>query len=286
MIRAINLDSSFLPVPVPEIEFDLVKFSAGEVHIKLNNRINYEKITKVVITHRVQSSDDLMLIFLTTDALRRKGITSIDLVLPYLPYARQDRQCVDGEPFSLEVLAKLINSQDYLKVITFDVHSLVASTLINRLENVSNEDYVNRTLLVLNQVRKITDISLVSPDKGASQKSKALFESTRVFTNLIQCEKTRDPQTGALSGFTVLAEDLKGRDCLIVDDICDGGGTFIGVAKALKNRNAGDLYLFVTHGIFSRGFTELRKYYKDIFTTNTFKDWNMDGVVKQFKIGL
>ena len=76
---------------------------------------------------------------------------------------------------------------------------------------------------------------------------------------------------------------MEGSDILIVDDICDGGRTFIGLAEELKKKNAGDLYLFVTHGIFSQGFSELKKHFKKIFSTNSFNDFNQDDVL-QFKI--
>jgi ribose-phosphate pyrophosphokinase len=91
---------------------------------------------------------------------------------------------------------------------------------------------------------------------------------------VVECSKSRDVKTGKLTGFKVYAEDLEGKDCLIVDDICDGGGTFIGLAGELKKKNAGNLYLAVTHGIFSKGFEELEKCFDKIFTTDSFKEIN------------
>ena len=87
-----------------------------------------------------------------------------------------------------------------------------------------------------------------------------------------------------LTGFKVYAEDLKGCDCLIVDDICDGGGTFIGLANELKNKNAGKLYLAVSHGIFSRGFDDLEKCFTKIFTTDSIKKPEHNSLT-QIKIG-
>ncbi|MAX71916.1 MAG: hypothetical protein CMC76_12600 [Flavobacteriaceae bacterium] len=77
-----------------------------------------------------------------------------------------------------------------------------------------------------------------------------------------------------MEGFRVYEDDLQGKDCLIVDDICDGGGTFIGLAKELKKHNAGNLYLAVSHGIFSKGLEELNQYFTKIFTTDSFKTVN------------
>ena len=90
-------------------------------------------------------------------------------------------------------------------------------------------------------------------------------------------------QTGKLEGFQVYEEDLKGKTCLIVDDICDGGGTFLGMAKALKAKHAGTLYLAVSHGIFSKNLKALKQTFKAIYTTNSFKDINEKGM-KQIPI--
>ena len=84
--------------------------------------------------------------------------------------------------------------------------------------------------------------------------------------------RDRDVKTGKLKEFIVYANDIDNQDCLIVDDICDGGGTFIGLAEELKKKGAGKLYLAVTHGIFSKGFDGLDQYFEQIFTTNSIKE--------------
>jgi ribose-phosphate pyrophosphokinase len=89
---------------------------------------------------------------------------------------------------------------------------------------------------------------------------------------VVACEKIRDVKTGHLSGFSVFSDDLKGKDCLITDDICDGGGTFLGIADALRKKGAGWVYLAVSHGIFSHGFEKLEAALDGIFTTDSFKD--------------
>ena len=80
----------------------------------------------------------------------------------------------------------------------------------------------------------------------------------------------RDVKTGKLSGFKVYSDDLEGQDCIIVDDICDAGGTFMGLATELKKKNAGKLFLAVSHGIFSKGLDNLTQYFDTIFTTDSF----------------
>lgn len=280
-VRALNLDGMFIPVPAPEIEFDLFKFSGGELNIKLNSYINYSDVDKVVITHRVKNMDDLMAILIAKNALEIKGISEFDLIMPYIPYARQDRQCFDGESFTLKVFTSLLNTANFNTVYCLDAHSNVAPALINNCVNLSSERYVLAGLLDILVTEAMSSILLVSPDSGANHKSNDLFKSGR-FEGLVKCDKKRD-SSGNLSGFEVFASNLNGMPCFISDDICDGGGTFLGLAKELKKKNAGNLYLFVTHGIFSKGLEELSGEFKRIYTTNSFSD--LDNV-KQFKIYL
>jgi ribose-phosphate pyrophosphokinase len=279
MIRSLNLDGMFIPTSLPEIEFNMLQFKGGEVHIKLKNNIDYDEIDNVVITNRFIGGNDIMQLLITKDALERKGIKNFDLVMPYIPYARQDRQCVEGESFTLKVFANIINSANFNKVFVIDAHSDVAPALINNCVNISNQEYVKLAFWAIGN----PDVLLISPDSGANKKSNKLFDNLKVFPELIKCDKRRNMSTGELSGFEVFADDLKGKSCLIIDDICDGGRTFIGIAEELKKKNAGDIYLFITHGIFSYGTEELAKHFKKIFCTNSFKDIQ-DELIIQFKI--
>lgn len=291
MIRSINLDPMFVPVPYPEIKFEAFKFSGGEQHIRLNNLIDYSKIDGVIMSQRIHDGDDIMKILVAKDALMLKGIKKFDLVIPYVPYARQDRQCADGESFSLKVFTSLINAQNFDHIYVMDAHSNVAPGLLNNCINIDNSQYVS---MALDDMEILGPVYSVSPDSGSNSKNHSLIRKIGRFEKIIACDKIRDPKTGKLSGFQVFAEDLNKVDCMIVDDLCDAGGTFIGIAKELKEKNAGDIYLFVTHGIFSKGFKELSEHFKKIYCTNSFSDiqdnWldkkelYIRDLVKQFKI--
>ena len=287
MIRSLNLDGRFVPVPFPEIEFRMLKFPGGESHPKLNNRIDYSNVRKVVITHRVKNGDDLMQIMLAQNALKGKGVKQFDLIIPYLPYARQDRVCANGEAFSLKVFADLINMMAFDNVHIVDAHSDVTPALINNCHNQSNLNYVKQT------VAELGEVILVSPDAGSNKKVNKLAKNLNI-NHVVKCDKVRNTDTGELSNFEVFTSDLGGIDCLIVDDICDGGFTFIGIAEELRKKNAGDIYLFITHGIFSKGFTHLLENFKRVFTTNSFGDVSsglfpsevLEKYVTQFKIAI
>lgn len=291
MTRALHLDPNFIPVVFPEIEYDLLTFPGGELHPKLNPKINYSEIDRVVITHRVNNSNAIMSILTIADALRRLGVKSLDLIMPYIPYARQDRYENLGEAFTLKVFASLINSVGFDKIYVLDAHSEVSLALIDNIDHISNSYYVYKTIMDIGRL----GLFLVSPDSGANKKINKLYshlvnvDLISSLSGVIKCDKVRNVHTGKLSGFEVFMSDIKGKPCLIVDDICDGGGTFIGLAEKLKEHNAGDLYLYATHGIFSDPdkFLMLQKHFKKIYTTNSFKDlpFNLANF-KQFKLQL
>jgi ribose-phosphate pyrophosphokinase len=281
MTRSLNIDGMFVPTAIPEIEFTMMQFKGGEMHIKLNNHINYSQVEKVVITNRFRNADDIIKVLIAKDALQRKGVKNFDLIMPYIPYARQDRQCVDGESFTLKVFTDIINSANFDKVFVVDAHSDVAPALLNNCMNLSNEPYVQLAYYAIG----IPEVILVSPDSGANKKVNKLFDNLKLFTKIVKCDKRRNMATGELSFFEVFTDDLGGKPCLIVDDICDGGRTFIGIAEELKKKNAGDIYLFITHGIFSYGTEELTKNFKKVYCTNSFRDID-DELILQFKINV
>lgn len=270
MIRSLNIDPMFIPTALPEIEHQFITFGGGEQHIKLNTLIMYHNIDKVVITHRVKNGDDIMKILIAVDALKRQGVKTFDLIMPYIPYARQDRQCAEGESFTLKVFTDIINSIGFEKVTVFDAHSDVAPALINNCVNASNNVFVATTLLLLE--RKVI---LVSPDSGANKKTNKLYDvlNKDLINGIVKCDKKRNTKDGSLSGFEVFADDLERNPCLIVDDICARGGTFKGIAQALKEKRAGLIYLFVTH---YEGTANEKELYdagiEHVFKTNSMND--------------
>ncbi|MDQ0967250.1 ribose-phosphate pyrophosphokinase [Flavobacterium sp. W4I14] len=269
----LNLNPSFTPLGENNlIEYKSFLFAGGEPHIKISN--NFDVAAPVTITQRVNSFNDLGMICITVDALRRMGVKEIELFIPYFPAARQDRVMIPGEPLSVKVYADIINAMALASVTVFDPHSEVTPALLNNCVTVSNREFIKQVIANIG-----TEVKLISPDGGALKKIYKVSEFLGG-AEVVECSKSRDVKTGKLSGFRVYAEDLTGADCLIVDDICDGGGTFIGLAEALKAKNAGKLYLAISHGIFSKGFDELGKYFEQIFTTDSIKEVDHEGVTQ------
>ncbi|TDX09205.1 ribose-phosphate diphosphokinase [Flavobacterium sp. S87F.05.LMB.W.Kidney.N] len=266
----LNLDPKFAPFQnQEEIKFQSFTFSGGEPHIKINP--DFDRNHKITITHRLNSFNDLGLLCITVDALRRMDVKIIDLFIPYFPAARQDRVMIPGEPLSVKVYADIINALQLNKVFVFDAHSEVTPALLNNSTVIPNYTFIRE---VLNRIGE--NVKLISPDGGALKKIYKVSEFLGG-AEVVECSKSRDVKTGRLSGFKVYEDDLQGIDCLIVDDICDGGGTFVGLAEELKNKNAGKLYLAVSHGIFNKGF-EVLNCFDAIFTTNSVKDFEGESV--------
>ncbi len=265
----LHLDSNFTPFG-KSINFETFTFSGGEPHIKIKETVK----GAITITQRITSFNDLGFVLLATDALRRMNVQEINVFIPYFPAARQDRVMVSGEPLSVKVYADIINSQNYEKVTVFDPHSEVTPALLNNVEIIDNHEFVKRCLETIKE-----EIVLISPDGGALKK---IYKLSAYLGGIevIECSKKRDVKTGQLSGFTVYTDDLHGKTGIVIDDICDGGGTFLGLGKALQEKNSGDLHLIVSHGIFNKGCEQLEKIYKTIFTTNSFRNVESTHVVQ------
>ena len=272
----LNLDPEFTPFAKgTNIDFQSFIFSGGEPHIKIISDLS--SVENVRISHRIKSFNDMGLLLLAVDSIKRYGVKEIELTIPYFPAARQDRLMVPGESLSVKVYADLINSLKLDKVTIYDSHSEVAIALLNNCNAVSNHRFIERVL------EKTGKLILVSPDGGALKK---IYKVSAYLGGIkvVECSKLRDVKTGKLSGFKVYSDDLEGQDCIIVDDICDAGGTFMGLATELKKKNVGKLYLAVSHGIFSKGLDSLTQYFETIFTTDSFNTINPHPQVVQLKL--
>lgn len=259
---------------------ELKKFAGGECHVKFLTEI--KEGDKVHINTRLNSSDDVMNLCLAVDALRNMYVNYIEVFIPYIPYARQDRVMVPGEPLSIKVFANIINSLNLNKVIVFDAHSDVSVALFNNCQNIANYEMVKRFLTELN----LTDFTLVSPDLGAYKKVDKLASKINYKGQIATGIKVRDLATGQIIKSDINTDNLNGKACIVVDDICDGGRTFIELAAALKAKNAGDLYFIASHGIFSHNALERLKEagYKNVCSSNSISNIEVSNFYKSYNL--
>lgn len=244
-------------------EVQRFRFPGGETQIRITPSLPPAGWQRAQVTAKLISSDDVMALLLLTDAVRRLNpAVAIDLICPYLPYARQDRVAYPGEALSAKVFCSLINAQGFASVEVWDAHSDVALALLDRVTNVPASVFANR-------IAQPNDI-IVAPDAGAAKRAGACAKLAGL--RFVQAEKIRDTNTGAITATKVHSDHVGQSDFLIVDDICDGGRTFIELAKVLRPLTDGCIKLYVTHGIFSSGFDVLADGIDRIFVANPFPD--------------
>ena len=243
------------------IGFEHTKFSfpCGELHVKLKNP---ERGRRVSLHFNFEKNEDLIELLLVCDALKQVGMILEGIAMPYVPFGRQDRAAVAGESFSLKVFADLINSCEAKVVEIIDPHSDVTTALINNCRVVTQDRVFARYF----EDRK--DFYLISPDGGALKKIYKLAARPEVDPlGVIECTKERDVKPGEISRTVVHHHlSLKGKDCVMVDDICDGGRTFIEIAKVLREKEAGKITLMVTHGKFTKGLDVFKGLIDEIYT--------------------
>ncbi len=195
------------------------------------------------------------------DLLDELGVKAY-LSLPYLPYGRQDKSVGNEATFALRTFAKLLNKLNFVTVSIMDPHSRLALALIE------NSSAMYPEALVTGAINECKSDLICYPDKGALDKYSTMYP----FVRFIYGEKQRDPLTGQI-GYYALVGDPKGKRVMIIDDLVDGGATFILLTKALKDCGAEDVSLFATHGIFSKGTQVL-------FDAGISRIFTKDGEVK------
>lgn len=251
-----------------EIPFKSFTFPDGQPHLKIETAHLTDEEVRCRILTRIASPNDLLKVVLAKSVLEDAGFERIELVVSYLMAARMDRVMTVGEPFSLRVVTDILNSAGFSKISVFDPHSEVTTALLRRSVAIPNYHFVKDCLDEFLAKHQQTDYWLISPDAGALKKIHGVAQFVGA-EHVAECMKVRDVKTGHLSGFKTLEADFEGKTCVIVDDICDGGGTFAGLGGLLKEHNAGKVVLIVSHGIFSKGFDIPNIDF--IYTTDSFK---------------
>ncbi len=196
----------------------------------------------------------------------------ISLAIPYMPHARYDRYMTGDDAHMLKIFAKQLNSLGLSAVFICDPHSTVTEALVDNVVVCSQHNLVERFVR-----RKRIDVEsydyIVAPDIGAVKKAQKIADQYKL--PLVVLNKVRDLETGNITGLEILGKLVFAETdtFLIVDDLCDGGRTFVEVAKTLKAFGGGDVDLYVTHGIFSQGVENLvDNGIRHVYSTNSFKD--------------
>lgn len=250
-------------------------FPAGEAHIKREDRRALEPVEIAILQPSTNSiHDDLFHLAMWSNYILwenadryPEGPSKRVALIPYFPGARADR----GRPFGLGVYADFIHSLELDQIVVFDPHSGMTGDALHAAADRLSFVYPHDVLSASTEYAGI-----IAPDKGAVARAGAVADKMGI--PLYTAEKTRDFETGKLSGYELLdmPSDRKSKHLterfLVVDDICDGGGTFVLLADAFRKlRPEGELDLYVSHGVFSgNAFDNLHTGYDMVATTNSY----------------
>jgi ribose-phosphate pyrophosphokinase len=276
-----------------DIKYKVSNFPDGQQSITLATIFPKDLENKsVTIKSRLNSFLDLELIICANQALIELGIqnsafklSEINLYTPYFIGARSDRKFLNGQSNYLKtVICPIVNSQNFNRVTILDPHSDVLEACINNFQKITNVSFAKDAIIDIND-----KITLVSPDAGALKKIYDVASAVDC-SDIIVANKLRDLKSGKIIRTDVpnLDQEPGSKTFVIVDDICDGGRTFVEIAKAIRDVRTKEIfndkiYLVVTHGIFTAGFEELEKWFTGVYTTNSVKEIEND-LVKQLNV--
>lgn len=255
--------SSYLNIPLTPIE--VKEFNDGETYIHIEKSVRGAKVFIVQPTSPPVNKH-LMELLLIIDACKRASAKEINAIVPYYGYSRQDRKTQPREPISAKLVANLIEAAGADRVVTFDLH-------VDQIQGFFNIPVDNLEALpsIANYIldKKLKDIVVVAPDVGGAKRARRLAKL--LDTNIAIIDKRR-PAHGVTEVLNIIGE-IKGKNCVIVDDIIDTAGTITSAAKELKQKGAKDIFLAATHPIFSGPAVKRLqdKSIKEIVVTNTIQ---------------
>ena len=226
------------------INTNIRKFADGEIYIEINENIRGNSIF-VIQSISSPANDNLMELLLCIDALKRSSAKNITTVIPYFGYARQDRKVVPRTSISAKLVSNLITKAGADRVVTVDLHAGQIQGFFD-----IPVDNLFCTPIFARHIKKnikSKNIICVAPDVGGTERARALGKSLDVGLAIVD---KRRPAPGKSQVMNIVG-NVKDKICIVIDDIIDSGGTIINSAKALKDRGAKEVYVYITHGVLS-----------------------------------
>lgn len=246
------------------IKYSISRFPDGEVQITLDEFSHKDEIN---IKCRITSAEDLFILMQVSDILVRHGML-FSISIYYLMGMRMDRVMDFNRPFTLKMIVSILDHLGAIDVAIFCPHSDVCLDLFRPgyAAKIYSEEWEKF-------MESLTGYQIVLPDAGAVDR---YFYSQEVPSDIIIGKKVRDIATGNISSIEVVnPEAIDGRPLLLIDDLCDGGGTFIGLASAIKKVCPNvKIDIVVNHMVNPKGIENLSKNFNHVWFSNSYKDWN------------
>lgn len=228
------------------IDARVERFNDGEVFVEVFQNVRGEDMFVIQPTSN-PANDNLMELLIMTDALRRSSASRITAVIPYFGYARQDRRTKARTPISAKLVANLITQSGIARVLTMDLHA----AQIQGFFDIPVDNLYASPIFALD-IRhhfknSMKDVMIISPDVGGVARARELAQ--RLEADLAIVDKRRT-EAGKVDAMTLIG-DVKGRTCLLVDDIADTAGTLCKAAETLVEHGAKEVHAYISHGVLS-----------------------------------
>ena len=246
-------------------ECEVRRFADGEVNVSIKETVRGHHVFVVQPTTN-PVNEHLMELLIMCDALKRASAKTINLIIPYYGYCRQDRKSRSREPITAKLVADLLQSAGASRVIAMDLHA----AQIQGFFNIPIDNFLGLPILVNYLLDKnFEDVVVVSPDHGGAVRARNFGE---VLNAPIAIIDKRRPEPNKAEVMNIIG-DVKGKTCIIVDDICDTAGTLVAAANALINYGAKEVYAACTHGLLSGPAVEriINSPIKEMIITNTVR---------------
>ena len=261
------------------VNSNIKRFADGEIYIEINENIRGNSIF-IVQSISSPANDNLMELLLCIDALKRSSAKNITAVIPYFGYARQDRKVVPRTSISAKLVSNLITKAGADRVVTVDLHA----GQIQGFFDIPVDNLFTTSIFARHVKKNIKkkDLICIAPDVGGTERARALGKAINAGLAIID---KRRPKPGQSEVMNIIG-NVKNKSCIIVDDIIDSGGTIINCAKALKNRGAKDVYVYITHGVLSgEAIKKINKsHIKKLVVTDTIDNSGKTKNIKNIEI--
>ena len=265
---------------IPLSSISVARFADGEINLNIEDSVRGNHIFVVQPTSN-PVNEHLMELLIMTDALKRASAASITLIVPYFGYSRQDRKSKSRQPITAKLVANLIETAGANRVVSIDLHA----AQIQGFFDIPIDNFPAAPLLASYfQELNMKNIVVVSPDHGGATRARGF---ARFFEAPIAIIDKRRPSPNETEVMNVFGE-VKGKTCIVIDDMIDTGGTLIEGAKALIKNGAKEVYACATHGVFSRDALDRleNSCVKKVVVTNTIYHENIEKYSKIKVLGI
>ena len=261
------------------VNSNIKRFADGEVYVEINENIRGNSIF-VVQSTSTPANDNLMELLICIDALRRSSAKNITAVIPYFGYARQDRKVVPRTAISAKLVSNLITKAGANRILSVDLHAGQIQGFFDiPVDNLFATPIFARHI---KNKMKLKNLICVAPDVGGVERTRALSRRINVSIAIIDKRRSAPGKSEVMN----IVGNVKNKTCIIVDDIIDSGGTIVNAAKAVKDKGAREVYVYITHAVLSGDAIEKIKksHIKKLIITDTIDNSKKIKISKKIEV--